>query len=742
MTDSPWAQLRRRKIVQWSLGYVAGAWALLQGLQFLTQTFGWPARLVQLATVGLGFGLAIAWVLAWYHGDRGQQRLSKAEAVIIAVLLTLGGGTVWQYGRVLDAREAKALAASAPASATAVAPRSPDRSVAVLPFANLSGDPDQDYLGDGLADTLIQQLAQVRELKVIARSSSFQFRGPGQDLPRVARQLGVGAILEGSVQRAGDRIRVSAQLVNVRDGSTFWNKVFDRQAADLFGIQDEIAQEVVRALKLILMSDAMAAPSVSPYRNLDAYEAYAKGRTELEKQTAESVVTARTEFTRATELDPDYALAFAGLAQSLVYLTWQGEDTLEPAKTAIDRAFHLDPSLAEAHAMRGLIKWEESDNEGAEAEYKRSIELAPGYATAHHLYSVLLQNQNRLSDAESMARKAVMLDPMSLDARYRLASNLRGLGRYDEMLAEALQAITIDPQFALGYILGSVYFHRTGRPADAVRWMRKAAAVDPANPDPAVYKYDVLAALEMDDEPDWAELENASRDGPNASLPDMMLASWHLRRRDWPAAAQSAARALEREPANGVAQYYAFESRLQQEGPEAALQLIEQTDPDLLADPPNHKSFSPFAPVAAARVLAAAGRQKEAHRLVGYSLGQLRAYSRGNWPGLDWLTVVAYAVIDRKAALARMRELVDGGLFIGWDILTESNASEALKGDPEFEHLLARLRAKAREVRADLARKPELTDADIGAAIEAVRRGGVAAPVREAEPAAANANEE
>ena len=239
----------------------------------------------------------------------------------------------------------------------------PIRSIAVLPFVNLSGNPSQDYLGDGLADTLIQQLAQVRELKVIARSSSFEFRGRDVDLQAAARKLDVGSIVEGSVQQSGDRIRVSAQLVNIRDGSSFWNKVFDRQATDFFGIQDEIAHEVVLALKLILLSDAMGSHAVSPYRNLDAYAAYIKGKARLERRTGESLKEAAAEFTRAAELDPDYALAYAGLAQTLVQLFYHGildwDEALAPRiETAVGRALQLDPNLAEAHTARGLVLWQ------------------------------------------------------------------------------------------------------------------------------------------------------------------------------------------------------------------------------------------------------------------------------------------------------------------------------------------------------------------------------------------------
>jgi TolB-like protein/Flp pilus assembly protein TadD len=730
MSESAWAALRRRKIVQWGLAYVAGAWALLQGLQFLVQTFGWPGRIVQLATVALGVGLAIVLVVAWFHGDRGEQRFGRIELASIAALVIIGAGLVWQYNRVLTTRALQEAAERNPAPAV----RAPIRSIAVLPFVNLSGDPSQDYLGDGLADTLIQQLAEVRELKVIARSSSFQFRGRDVDLQAAARKLGVGAIVEGSVQQSGDRIRVSAQLVNIRDGSSFWNKVFDRQASDFFGMQDEIAGEVVSALKLILLSDAMGSHAVSPYRNLDAYAAYIKGKAGLERRTGESLKEAAAEFTRATELDPDYALAYAGLAQTLVYLGYSGvlnwdREVARPAGEAVEHALQLDPNLAEAHAARGLLLWGTGpgDAEGAaEAAYRKAIGLAPGYAPAYHYLSVLLQNQNRLSDAESLARRAVQLDPLSLDARYRLASNLRGLGRLDEMLHEALQAISIDPQYALGYVAASVYFEKNGRPADAVRWVRKAEAVDPDNLGPRMARYGVMTEFEKSDEVVKAALLAASRDDPEASWPEMLLARRYLRRRDWQEAARYAARALQKDPADGVAQYVAFECRLQQEGPQAALRLIERINPGLLADPPNDSSSGFHAPLEAARVLATAGRQEEARRLVALLLPGLRREQSGIPPEPRWLMVLAYAVIDRRVAVETLREHVDAGAFWGWSVLEEPNSSEALKGDPEFEQLIGRLRTRTREVRADLERKPELTDEDIRAAIAASRSGAMA----------------
>ena len=216
--QSAWTKLRRRKVVQWGVAYAAGAWGLLQGLAYVTATFHWPEQIQQFTALALLIGLPIALVLAWYHGDRGQQRVSTPEFALLMGLLLLGSGVFWFYER---ASETANVASSAPAT---VAPVATDRSIAVLPFVNMSPDKEQEYFADGISEELLNLLAQVPELRVIARTSSFSFKGKDVDIAEIARRLNVANVLEGSVRKSGDTLRITAQLVRASDSSHLWSQ--------------------------------------------------------------------------------------------------------------------------------------------------------------------------------------------------------------------------------------------------------------------------------------------------------------------------------------------------------------------------------------------------------------------------------------------------------------------------------------------------------------------------------------
>ena len=234
-----WSALRRRKVVQWGVVYVAAAWGFLQGLEYVSEAFEWPTQLRQVALLLLLIGLPVVLVLAWYHGDRGQQRISTPEFAILTMLLLLGGGAFWYYQRTSEtATVSSPSAPSSPAFAT-------DASIAVLPFVNMSSDKDQEYFADGISEELLNLLAQVPELRVIARTSSFSFKGKDVEIAEIARRLNVANVLEGSVRKSGDTLRITAQLVRASDSSHLWSKTYDRRMTDVFKVQDEIAAAVV-----------------------------------------------------------------------------------------------------------------------------------------------------------------------------------------------------------------------------------------------------------------------------------------------------------------------------------------------------------------------------------------------------------------------------------------------------------------------------------------------------------------
>ena len=262
MTDTPtereaestWTRLRRRKVVQWGLIYVAAAWGFLQGLEYVTETYHWPEQLRQVSFLALLIGLPIVLVLAYYHGDRGQQRITTTEFAILTLLLLLGGGAFWYYQRSSETPTVASTAVqpAAPAAPLEAAAAPDEKSIAVLPFADMSPKKDQEYMSDGIAEELLNLLAKAPGLKVIARTSTFAFKGEKVDIAEIARRLNVAHILEGSVRTAGNKIRITAQLIRTADSTHLWSETYDRPLDDIFEVQDDIADAIAQALQIKL----------------------------------------------------------------------------------------------------------------------------------------------------------------------------------------------------------------------------------------------------------------------------------------------------------------------------------------------------------------------------------------------------------------------------------------------------------------------------------------------------------
>ena len=347
-----WSGLRRRKVVQWGIAYVAAAWGLLQGLAYLSTVFQWPAQLQRPVTMAFLVGLPIALVLAWYHGDRGHQRVSGREFAILIVLLLLGGGLFWWVGRLPPAPPTTALAAGAttPVAQPAAAAKPAGTSIAVLPFVNMSGDKDNEYFSDGISEELLNVLVGVDGLGVASRTSSFSFKGSPLGTADIARALKVNHVLEGSVRKAGNHVRITAQLIDAVNDRHLWSETYDRELTDIFAIQEEIANSIVAALRDPL-GTAKSATSVVTVRadteNLEAYEQYLKAR-ELFIARRELPESIRL-FEQVTQMDPGFARGWEGLAAVYsVASSWgiDDRDYAALAKSAAERALQLDPALS------------------------------------------------------------------------------------------------------------------------------------------------------------------------------------------------------------------------------------------------------------------------------------------------------------------------------------------------------------------------------------------------------------
>lgn len=457
--EGVWRRLRDRKVAQWGLAYAAGAWGFLQGLGYVTDTFAWPGQIRQIVTLAVLFGLPLVLVLAWYHGDRGQQKVSIAELTIITLLFILGGGMFWMYQR---AEESRAVPAAVDAPAAPVVAAT-DRSVAVLPFADMSQGRDQEYFADGLTEELLNLLARIPELRVTGRTSSFQFKGKNEDLRLIAAKLGVANLLEGSVRKAGNRVRITAQLIKAANGSHLWSETYERTLDDIFAVQDDIAAAVVAALKVQLLPQHLAAHA--PYRptSSEAYSEYLLGRQFFNRSGTEDYARAVVSYQRAIALDPNFAAAHAGLAVAENELSHRTGLSLPEvlagqarALEAADQAVAIDPDLSEGYAARGYLRFTINwDWAGAEADLSRAFELDPGSYRTYTCYACFLATLGRLSEALEINKKAIGLDPLSADTWFRRSIQLNAAGRYAEARSAAKRTLEISPEhggapFSLG----------------------------------------------------------------------------------------------------------------------------------------------------------------------------------------------------------------------------------------------------------------------------------------------------
>ena len=382
-TTGVFARLRQRKLVQWSLAYIAAAFALIQVLDVVAQRFGWPELLERLLILAFAVGFFVTLVLAWYHGEKGAQRVTSTELMILALLLALGGGVLWRFARTPEAAPVAVQVSAAPtAGGTAIE----DKSIAVLPFVNMSGDPQQDYFSDGMSEELLNALAQVNDLKVAGRTSSFYFKGKNEDLRTIGKTLGVANILEGSVRKQGEKVRITAQLIRVADNTHLWSHAYDGDLSDVFKLQEDIARAITDQLKVTLVGEQKTQLVAVATTNPDAYTLYLKATDALNKRDYQRMGEAIGWLQQAIELDPKFARAHARLAM----IHTLGQARFGASKSEAERqaqlALELDPSDAEACLALGLLANQQRRFLDGRVAIDRALALAPNDA-AVRLYA-------------------------------------------------------------------------------------------------------------------------------------------------------------------------------------------------------------------------------------------------------------------------------------------------------------------------------------------------------------------
>jgi len=416
-SSTVWERLRHHKVLEWTLAYGAAGYTALHLTEMLTESFGWPHLVLRIVALVLLLGAPIVVLLAWYHGYRAQHRFSTAELSILTVLLMIAGTVLWGFtrgpGAGTSAESPRATAASAAKEPLPGTQRAPTASVAVMPFVNLTGDPGKEYFSDGMAEELIDALAQVPGLQVPARTSSFAYKGRNVDIRRIGHDLGVARILEGSVRSAGDRIRVTAQLVDSQSGYHLWSRTYDRQFKDIFKLQDDLAAAIVSALQGTAENE-LSTPHPQSTRDVEAYRLYLQATT-VQRGSEQSFRESLALFDRAIERDPHFARAFARRAQvrtAFLTLGYPLPNALIDAERDANRALELDPHLPDALQVIGAVNAFRGNWLQSEASFRKALLLGPNDPLRRAIYAAyVLETSGRLQEALSQNRETYRLAP-------------------------------------------------------------------------------------------------------------------------------------------------------------------------------------------------------------------------------------------------------------------------------------------------------------------------------------------
>ena len=457
-------ELRRRNVFRVGVAYVVISWLIIQVIETVSEPLGLPDWTVAFFIVLLLAGLPLILIFSWAfeltpEGIKKTSEVAAEESVtattgkklnytIIAILVLALGYSVWERQGLVEQSEQVTVASDEEVTETSIG-----ASVAVLPFVNMSADPEQEFFSDGISEELLNLLAKIPELRVPARTSSFQFKGQNLDIGDVAEQLNVDHVLEGSVRKSGVKVRVTAQLIEAETGYHLWSDTYDRELDDIFAIQDEISAAIVGALSETLGLEATVTPTVATATNPDAYNAYLLGQHQIKRRTKLDIEAAAGNFERALELDPDYAPAHAGLglawyllsATSATYGTLQLNDALDKALPHLEKAMELDPELPEALGAYGLTLDARLRDEEALPYYEKALALNPSLTDVRNWYSQSLADLGRSEESFVEMQKAYELDPLSVLTLHNYANNLMIRRRFDSLEPVLDRLEQIDP---------------------------------------------------------------------------------------------------------------------------------------------------------------------------------------------------------------------------------------------------------------------------------------------------------
>jgi TolB-like protein/predicted Zn-dependent protease len=487
-------ELNRRKVLRTLGAYAVAVFVVLQLMDAAVEPLRLPEWLPTLLVIVLILGFPLVFILAWYFDitsdgikkTRTESILTRTQNTLLFSMMMLGVfglgyGFYGYYSNVFTSDSQVEIQSLASQQREFVAPQN---SIAVLPFADLSEDSSQGYFSDGIAEEILNVLAKVKGLHVAARTSSFAFREPDKDIREIGRLLNVSTVLEGSIRKSGDRIRLTAQLINVEDGYHIWSNSFDRELDDVFAIQDEVASAIASAL--VDSFSGLEQKPASRTSDLAAFEAYRTGRLHWWRRSPDEIQKAITLFANALEHDPSYAPAYAAMADSWLLLSMYGNLTnmkaTERAMPMIEKALEIDPGSSEAFAALGLARWQIGQKDAAESALRQSIKLNDDYIPAYLWLGGLLGELGRLPEQRQVLEQAMLLDPLNELLAINVAGNLSRQGDYEAGKELLQDLVSLRPDSATLLRIMSGHAMKSGDLVEGWQYASRSYDLEPESP--------------------------------------------------------------------------------------------------------------------------------------------------------------------------------------------------------------------------------------------------------------------
>ncbi len=732
---SIWTELRRRNVIKVAVAYAVVAWLLIEVTATVFPILKLPDWSVTMVAAFVLIGFPLALIFAWAfeitpEGIKLEKEVDRSQSIthltgrsidyiIIAALVLALGFFVFDKFVLDPARDADLVQATTEAvteqAAASGKSEIPDKSIAVLPFANRSSEQENaQFFADGIHDDLLTLLANLGSLKVISRTSVMEYRDTTKNLKTIGEELGVATILEGGVQRAGNQVRINVQLIDAGADVHIWAKTYDRtlSAETIFAIQSEIAASIAEQLEAALSPEDREILNKRPTRNLDAYNAYLMAGQFFARSGFDDLFQAESYYRQAIELDPDYAAAHTGLVRTYNQLSDTGAITLaelkEKAGPIAERAIALDERSGAAWSAFASLRFFTTDGEGVEEMFRKAMALSPNISTILKDYAEYLRKTERYEEAIPYIEQGLAIDPLDTDHLFELGRANYSLARFDEALAAFEKIRVLSPTNPQGYYGASGVYLTLGDYANALILQEQAVRLDPD--DPETMSFLAWAYLELGDKQlalEW--LNRTMATGPGQALPMATEAMFEVYSGEFEQAVTIARTALENKVDNRWGAHTTFlrvlrDAALRSGDNSEALSWYRQLMPDLFTEHVEITQFNSQDVVNLALLLNKSGEQEQANRLLNAVLAfndsTYGSYFYNGPRGIS--NVHALAIAGRtEEAIDAFRVAVDNRFRVGWKWFAELDPNmESLRDDPRYPAMIA-------EIKADMAEQLE-----------------------------------